>query len=70
MLQFATEPDAYPDFSGEADPGSELTPLHRSLLRRVVVEIPREKPKKKGSRSRPKRGHKKPAPKKKSDHKR
>ena len=59
MVHLASDPEVYPDFLGEPDPESELTALHLSLLRQIDVQIPHEKPKKKGSRSRPKRGHKK-----------
>ena len=62
MRLLAGEPEVYPDLSGELEPTGELSELDRALLESVEVEIRKGKgPKKpKGSRSRPKRGHKKP----------
>ena len=55
------DPEVYPDLSGELESTGELSGLDRALLRSIEVEVAAKKHKAKGSRSKPKRGHKKPA---------
>ena len=63
MLLSAGEPEVYPDLCGELEPTGELSAYDRALLDAIDVPVHGTKGpgKPKGSRSRPKRGHKKPA---------